>query len=75
MQKLEDQVDIEWRCLDSRTEPLRPSGQYPERLEAWKNGQTGVPMVDACMLSKPYRMDQLSDARHAGIVCLLSSLA
>ena len=49
MQKLEDQVDIEWRCLDPRTEPLRPSGRYPERLEAWKKGQTGVPMVDACM--------------------------
>lgn len=49
MQKLEDQVDIEWRCLDPRTESLRPSGRYLERLEAWKKGQTGVPMVDACM--------------------------
>ncbi|MGC6510386.1 MAG: FAD-binding domain-containing protein [Myxococcota bacterium] len=49
MQKLEDQVDIEWRCLDPRTENLRPAGQHEARLDAWKTGHTGVPMVDACM--------------------------
>ena len=49
MQKLEDQVDIEWKCLDPRTEQLRPSGQYSDRLHAWIHGTTGVPMVDACM--------------------------
>ena len=49
MQKLEDQVDIEWRCLDPRTDSLRPSGRYPDRLHAWIHGQTGIPMIDACM--------------------------
>lgn len=49
MQKLEDQVDIEWKCLDPRTENLRTRGDYPERLERWQLGTTGVPFIDASM--------------------------
>ena len=49
MQKLEDQVDIEWRCLDPRTETLQTQGDYPERLERWQLGTTGVPFIDASM--------------------------
>ena len=49
IQKLEDQPDIETRCLHSAYEDLRPRAADPLLLSAWKRGQTGVPFVDACM--------------------------
>lgn len=49
MQKLEDQVAIEQICMHPMFESMRPTHGNPEYLEAWKDGQTGVPMVDACM--------------------------
>ena len=48
-QKLEDQPDIETRCLHPAYAGLRPDVPDPVLLEAWKTGQTGVPFVDACM--------------------------
>ncbi|WP_044410240.1 FAD-binding domain-containing protein [Thiomicrospira microaerophila] len=48
MQKLETQPSIEWLCLQSDTENLRADAN-PEYLKAWFDGQTGVPIVDACM--------------------------
>jgi deoxyribodipyrimidine photo-lyase len=48
MQKLESQPSIEFRCLQADTENLRPVSN-PAHLKAWFNGQTGVPIVDACM--------------------------
>ncbi len=55
MQKLEDEPDIEWRNVARTVDGLRPGdGVHPrpfdaERLQAWCEGRTGYPMVDACM--------------------------
>lgn len=51
MQKLEDQPDIEHRCLHPAYEGLRPTEPDQARLEAWQAGETGMPFVDACMRS------------------------
>ncbi len=47
IQKLESQPSIEILELHPATRGLRRSD--PERLEAWCEGRTGVPFVDACM--------------------------
>ncbi len=49
MQKLEDEPAIENRCVCRPYESLRDANANEQRLEAWKSGHTGVPMVDACM--------------------------
>ncbi len=55
MQKLEDEPAIEWRNLARSVDGLRAGdGVHPgaidgERLQAWCEGRTGYPMVDACM--------------------------
>ena len=55
MQKLEDEPAIEWRNVARSVDGLRPGdGVHPdpidlERLQAWCEGRTGYPMVDACM--------------------------
>ncbi|WP_425537295.1 FAD-binding domain-containing protein [Phaeobacter gallaeciensis] len=51
MQKLEDQPDIEHRCLHPAFEGLRPMEPDAARLAAWQRGETGLPFVDACMRS------------------------
>ncbi|MGE4502879.1 MAG: FAD-binding domain-containing protein [Thiomicrospira sp.] len=48
MQKLESQPSLEFKCLQSMTETLR-SECNDVYLQAWLWGQTGVPLVDACM--------------------------
>jgi len=49
MQKLEDQPSLEFSELHPHTAGLRePSA---ERLAAWSQGRTGLPLVDACMRS------------------------
>ena len=48
IQKFENECGIEFRALNRAFEALdRPLA--PELLEAWKQGKTGVPLVDACM--------------------------
>jgi deoxyribodipyrimidine photo-lyase len=52
IQKLEDQPDIEFRNLSRACDGLRP--EVPDAagralLDAWRHGQTGYPLVDACM--------------------------
>jgi deoxyribodipyrimidine photo-lyase len=48
IQKFENECGIEFRALNRAFEALdRPLA--PEFLEAWKQGKTGVPLVDACM--------------------------
>jgi len=48
IQKFENECGIEFRALNRAFEALdRPLD--PELLEAWKQGKTGVPLVDACM--------------------------
>jgi deoxyribodipyrimidine photo-lyase len=49
IQKLEDEPQIERRCLHSAYEHLRPRVPDAVRLSAWETGETGLPFVDACM--------------------------
>lgn len=55
IQKLEDEPDIEWRNFARSADGLRPGDGLPmdsaaeARLQAWMQGRTGYPMVDACM--------------------------
>ncbi len=49
MQKLEDEPEIESRCLHHAYEHLRPRESDASRLQAWQTGQTGLPFLDACM--------------------------
>lgn len=51
MQKLEDQPEMEYRCLHPAYEGLRAVEPDAERLRAWSVGETGMPFVDACMRS------------------------
>lgn len=48
IQKLEDQPEIEFNNLHSATNNLDRVFNE-EKFEAWKNGMTGYPFVDACM--------------------------
>ena len=48
MQKLEREPAIERHCFNRACEDLRPRPPEPERLEAWIEGQTGYPFIDAC---------------------------
>ncbi len=55
MQKLEDEPALEFRNLARSVDGLRPGDGVhaqpidAERLQAWCEGRTGFPMVDACM--------------------------
>jgi deoxyribodipyrimidine photo-lyase len=55
MQKLEDQPDMEWRNLARSVDGQRPGDGVnldpidAARLQAWCDGRTGFPMIDACM--------------------------
>jgi deoxyribodipyrimidine photo-lyase len=52
IQKLEDQPDIEQVNLHPAYNALRPIGpDHKEKAQAWIDGQTGFPFVDACMRS------------------------
>lgn len=51
IQKLEDQPDLETVNMLTACDGLRPKVPDPEKLKAWQTGQTGYPMVDACMRS------------------------
>lgn len=51
MQKLEDQPDLEDVDMHSECVGLRPLHPDPDLFEAWKQGRTGYPLVDACMRS------------------------
>lgn len=49
MQKLEDEPAIEFENMNRAFDGLRDSEPNQELLEAWIQGQTGYPLVDACM--------------------------
>jgi deoxyribodipyrimidine photo-lyase len=57
MQKLESEPAIEFRNFSRSVDGLRPGDGRPmstldeARLQAWMEGRTGFPMVDACMRS------------------------
>lgn len=49
MQKLEDEPRLEFENLHRAYNGLRPEIADAERLQAWAQGETGYPFVDACM--------------------------
>jgi deoxyribodipyrimidine photo-lyase len=49
MQKLEMEPSMEFRNLARSYDGLREDEFDEDKFEAWKAGQTGFPMVDACM--------------------------
>jgi deoxyribodipyrimidine photo-lyase len=51
MQKLEDQPSIEFENFARVCDGLRENDFDTKRFDAWCAGQTGYPMVDACMRS------------------------
>jgi len=51
MQKLESEPEIEWRNFARAYDGLREPDFDRARLQAWCRGETGFPMVDACMRS------------------------
>ena len=56
MQKLEDQPSIEFECMHSAYEGIRKN--HPQTAiyyQAWAEGRTGYPLIDACMRSLVHR--------------------
>ena len=51
IQKLEDEYRIEFENLHSSYDGLREDDFNFDHFNAWQNGETGFPMVDACMRS------------------------
>lgn len=50
IQKIEDQPSIEYRCMHPAFEDMRDTEDFnKEYLDAWMTGQTGYPLIDACM--------------------------
>ncbi|NQZ76103.1 MAG: deoxyribodipyrimidine photo-lyase [Ekhidna sp.] len=50
IQKFEVECEYEHTCINRGYE-LLPHESDPKKLQAWKDGKTGFPMVDACMRS------------------------
>jgi deoxyribodipyrimidine photo-lyase len=48
VQKFEMECEYETRCINRGYE-LMSYEDRPEFLEAWKKGETGIPLIDACM--------------------------
>lgn len=51
MQKLEDEPRLEFQNLHSAYNGLRENSFNQVYFDAWKQGNTGFPMIDACMRS------------------------
>lgn len=51
IQKLEDEPELEFRAMHREMESLKSGPNDAERLQRWQEGQTGWPLVDACMRS------------------------
>ncbi|MEO0337305.1 MAG: FAD-binding domain-containing protein, partial [Pseudomonadota bacterium] len=49
IQKMESEPDIEFSNMNRGFDGMRESDFNKERFEAWKAGETGFPMIDACM--------------------------
>ena len=54
IQKLEDQPQIEYQCMHSDCENMRERPGNKAFLHAWETGQTGYPLIDACMRNLNY---------------------
>lgn len=51
IQKLEDEPRIEWANMHAAYDGLRDDPRGHPWFDAWKEGQTGLPFLDACMRS------------------------
>ncbi|MFK7839262.1 MAG: FAD-binding domain-containing protein [Bdellovibrionales bacterium] len=51
IQKIEDQPEIETHCMHAAYENMREPDHNETYFKAWKAGQTGYPLIDACMRS------------------------
>ena len=51
VQKLEQQPEIEFRCMHLAFEGMRESEFRTDFFDAWCEGRTGYPLIDACMRS------------------------
>ncbi len=51
IQKLEQQPEIEFKCIHPAFEGMREPHFREDFFEAWKSGNTGYPLVDACVRS------------------------
>lgn len=49
IQKIEDQPAIEFKCMHPAFENMRDGEHNEDFHQAWKEGRTGYPLVDACM--------------------------
>lgn len=49
IQKIEDQPEIEYECMHPAFEGMREGDHNEEYFQAWKDGRTGYPFIDACM--------------------------
>ncbi|WP_194435772.1 cryptochrome/deoxyribodipyrimidine photo-lyase family protein [Vibrio fluminensis] len=51
IQKFESECDMEFRCVNQAYDALltQSSNNNMTHLDAWKTGNSGVPLVDACM--------------------------
>jgi len=51
VQKLEQQPAIEFRCMHPAFEGMRENEFRADFFDAWREGRTGYPLIDACMRS------------------------
>ncbi|GGL96808.1 hypothetical protein GCM10010841_01490 [Deinococcus aerophilus] len=51
VQRLESEPDMEFRGLNHALDSLRADSWNPEFFDRWAHGQTGYPLIDACMRS------------------------
>lgn len=49
IQKLEDEPEIEFENMNRQMNGLRENEFNEKYFEAWKKGETGYPLIDACM--------------------------
>jgi deoxyribodipyrimidine photo-lyase len=49
IQKIEDQPEIEYKCMHSAFENMREPDHNEDYHQAWMDGRTGYPLIDACM--------------------------
>ena len=49
IQKLEDQPSIEWENMSTSYDGIRENDFNDVYYNAWKSGNTGYPLIDACM--------------------------
>lgn len=49
IQKIEDQPEIEFECMHPAFEGMRERNHNEKYYQAWREGRTGYPIIDACM--------------------------